>query len=242
MKKDISDKATIFELDWDTKFFGVKSAKAILKESLSIDQWCELKEHFSEYQFISIENLNSVPENAQMIGKDTKAYLVDVNIQFSRKIEDNSSFDDTITITEGLQKDEQILKIADFQYSKFLEDPELAKRGGAQVYEQWLLNSFEKRNKYFACSRNKEGVVEGFLLHSYLENVCVIELIAVSNVTTSKGVGTRLFKSVEHAAFQKGAQVINVGTQVRNMNAINFYHKLGCKQVGCHQVFHLWYL
>jgi hypothetical protein len=51
---------------------------------------------------------------------------------------------ESIKIYQAMERDEQIIKMADFQFSKFTEDPELAKRGGAEVYRQWLINSFEK--------------------------------------------------------------------------------------------------
>ncbi len=242
MENNIEDATTFYELEWDTEFFGVKSAKAILHKPLTITQWDELKSMFHGYQFISIENRNSEPGNAQFIGKTTNAFLADVNIQFSKNVEDNYEIPGNITIHESLKRDDNILNIADFRYSKFTEDPELAKRSGRKVYYQWLLNSFEMPNKLFALSKGPKGNIEGYLLHSYSDEACIVELIAVSKDTIACGIGTKLFMSVEYSAFKKGYKEIKVGTQVRNMGAINFYHKIGCKQVGCHQVYHLWFL
>ncbi|MFJ7729662.1 GNAT family N-acetyltransferase [Neobacillus sp. NPDC097160] len=234
------NKITFYELDWDTEFFGVTSAKAILHKPLSLNEWDELKSRFKEYQFISIENRNSEPVNAQMIGKDTHAFLADVNIQFIKEIKEHNNVQKNITVYQSLKENNQIIEIADFQFSKFTEDPELSDRGGEQVYRQWLINSFEKPNKYFALSKDENGDINGFLLHSFFDNACVIELIAVSRGAAKGGIGTNLFKTVENAALQGGCKKIRVGTQARNMSAINFYHKVGCKQVGCHQVYHLW--
>lgn len=240
MKKNIKDVFNFYELQWDTEFFGVKSAKAILYKPIMLTQWSELKLLFQDYKFISIENRNSEPVNAQLIGKNSNAFLADVNIQFSKKLDDNYETFENISIHEALEKDDQILRIADFQYSKFTEDTELAKRGGNQVYYQWLLNSFGKLNKVYALSKNQQDNIDGFLLHSYTDDACLVELIAVKKDIVAAGIGTRLFKAVESSSFQKGCKEIRVGTQLRNMGAINFYHKIGCKQVGCHQVYHLW--
>jgi len=231
---------TFYKLEWDTDFFGVTCAKAILLKSLSLPEWNMLQAKFKEYQFVSIENRNSEPINAQLIGKFTSAYLVDVNIQFAKKTEPSSGLAPNIKIHSGLETNEQIIDIAHFQVSKFTEDPELNKRGGKYVYQQWLLNSFGKTHKYHAVSYDEQHKINGFLLHSYSNDICSIELIAVSNDTTKRGIGTKLFRAVEFAAFQHKAKEIKVGTQLRNMSAINFYHKLGCKQAGCHQIYHLW--
>jgi dTDP-4-amino-4,6-dideoxy-D-galactose acyltransferase len=132
--------------------------------------------------------------------------------------------------------------MADFPFSKFTEDPELAKRGGAEVYRQWLINSFEKQNKFYAVAEEKNGKIEGYLLHSYSDRTCIIELVAVSSKRAKGGIGTKLFGAIEHSAYKRGCSELKVGTQVRNVGAINFYHKVGCKQVGCHEVYHLWNL
>ncbi|MDQ0413814.1 GNAT family N-acetyltransferase [Mesobacillus stamsii] len=233
---------TFNELKWDTDYFGVNSAKAILNRSLTLNEWDELKNRFKGYQFISIMNQNSEPVNARLIGEDTSAFLVDVNIQFVKKLIEPYLMPNNVTIHQSLERNDRIIEMADFQISKFTEDLELAKRGGNHVYHQWLINAFGKPDKFYALSKNVMGDINGFLLFSYSDNACVIELIAVSQNETKGGIGTSLFKAVEYAAHQDGFNEIKVGTQVRNSGAINYYHKVGCKQVECHQVYHLWNL
>ncbi len=238
--ENIKSAVTFSELQWDTEFFGVSCAKAILHKPVTRLEWEGLKERFRNYQFISIQNLNSEPANALLIGKDTTAFLADVNIQFIKKIDADSIMPESIKIYQAMERDEQIIKMADFQFSKFTEDPELAKRGGAEVYRQWLINSFEKQNKFYAVAEGANRGVDGYLLHSYSDRTCIIELVAVLGNRAKGGIGTNLFKAIEYSAYQRGCREIKVGTQVRNVGAINFYHKVGCKQVGCHQVYHLW--
>ncbi|WP_064093145.1 GNAT family N-acetyltransferase [Rossellomorea aquimaris] len=237
---NLEEAVTFNKLTWDTEFFGVTSAKATLHKPLTLNEWAALKTRFKDYQFISILNKNSEPINAQFIGKDTSAFLADINIQFEKKLVGLYDKPKNVTIHQALEKNDQITEIADFQFSKFTEDPELAKRGGDQVYQQWIINSFGKTDKFYALSKDDIGIINGFLLFSYVDNVCVIELIAVSQKETKGGIGTSLFKAVEYETHQKGVKKIKVGTQVRNSGAINFYQKVGCKQVGCHQVYHLW--
>jgi dTDP-4-amino-4,6-dideoxy-D-galactose acyltransferase len=231
---------SFYELKWDTEFFGVSSARAILHMPLSLNKWDKLKAKFKDYQFISITNQNSDPINSQLIGKDTSAFLVDVNIQFVKNLVGPYEIPTNVTIHQSLERNEKIVELADFKFSKFTEDPELANRGGDQVYSQWLFNAFNKSDKFFALSRDENDIVDGFVLYSFSDNASVIELIAVSPKKKKGGIGTSLFKAVEFATHQQGFSKIKVGTQIRNIGAINFYHKVGCKQVGCHQVYHLW--
>ena len=118
-----------------------------------------------------------------MIGKDTSAFLADVNIQFVKKLDSSDEMPKNITIHQALERNDQVIEIADFQFSKFTEDPELAKRGGDKVYRQWLINSFGKPDKFYALSKDEKGNINGFLLYSYSDNACVIELIAVSKMS-----------------------------------------------------------
>lgn len=227
------------ELQWDTKYFGVSCAKAILYKSLIKVEWDCLKEKFSDYQFISIVNRNSEHLNACLIGMETTSFLVDVNIQLKKKINATCNMPNGIKIYQSMKRDDRILEIADFPFSKFKEDPKLAKRGGANVYRQWLINSFGNPEKFYAVAES-DGEINGYILHSYSDRTCTAELIAVSSKKTRGGIGTNLVKAVEYAASQQGCVELKVGTQVRNFGAINFYQKCGCKQVESHQVYHLW--
>jgi dTDP-4-amino-4,6-dideoxy-D-galactose acyltransferase len=236
------------ELQWDTEFFGVSCAKAILNNPVSRNEWETLREKFGNYQFISIENKNSEPTNAQLIGTETTAFLADVNIQFKKKLDGDCAIATDYIVPEGIEiyqsllYDENIVNIIDFPFSRFTEDHELTMRGGTNVYRQWVINSFEKPEKFYAIARETDGEINGFLLHSYSSNACIVELIAVSGKNSKGGIGTSLMKTVEREASQRGCDEIRVGTQVRNNIAINFYQKCGYKQVGCHQVYHLWRL
>ena len=238
--ENITSAFSFRELYWDTEFFGVSCAKAILHKPLTRMEWDYLKERLGHYQFISIENRNSEPVNAWLIGRETTAFLADVNIQFKKKVDADCGIPKGIKIYQSMERDERILEMANFSFSKFTEDPGLAMRGGADVYRHWLINSFGKSDKFYAVARGTDGQINGYLLYSYSGRTCIVELIAVSNKKTKGGVGTNLFKAVEHAAFKHGCDELKVGTQVRNIGAINFYQKCGCKQVESHQMYHLW--
>lgn len=229
---------TFLDLKWDTEFFGITCAKAILHKSLTQQEWAKTKERFQPYRFVSIENRNSEPVNAQLIGSETNAFLADVNIQFSKKPEAVCINQESIRIYHSMEYDSRILEMADFAFSKFIEDPQLAQRGGADVYRQWLINSFGKTDKFFAIDESTD--INGFLLYTFSGRTCIIELISVSSNLSKKGIGTNLFRAVESIAYQQGCDEMKVGTQVRNIRAINFYHKVGCKMVECHQIYHLW--
>ncbi len=239
-KSDFEDMVNFRKLEWDTNYFGLNCAKAILLAQMTEDTWKELKNKFVEYDFISIENRDSNPVNSQLIVKDTKAFLIDINVQFYKNVESPNEIPKRITIEKNMKKNECVVSMAEFKYSKFLEDPELAKRGGENVYRHWVMNSFEKPEKYFVLSQDEEGNHNGFILFSYIDKACRIELFAVDKSSIGKGIGKDMFCALENEAYKNGCKKINVGTQLRNIGAINFYRRLGCTLDGCHQIYHLW--
>jgi len=234
----VNDKVSYRNLLWDSEFFGLSCLKVILHEPLSCSEWSEVENRMKPYEFITIENKNSEPVNAQLICENTPAFLADVNIQFEKKVKCVDGLHPSVHIFNPMEKNDQLLEIGDFKYSRFFEDKKLASRGGTEIYKQWLINSFNRQDKFFAISESN-NLTNGYVLFSFSGNICTIELIAVSNNSLGKGIGVDLFHAVEYEAFRNGADIIQVGTQVRNARAINFYHKVGCKQVGCHQIYHL---
>lgn len=237
---NLETKFTINELKWDTSYFGVSSAKVMLHKPLNLDEFEELKSEIEHYRFVSIINENSEPVNAQIIGQETTSFLADINIQFEKKVTAPLTKYHEVSIYQAMPKNEQITRIANFKFSKFIEDPDLEKRGGKNVYQNWLINSFENPNKFYAVHEDAVDGIDGFVLFSFVNNACLIELISVSEKKSKSGIGRMLFEAVENQTYQNGYNKIIVGTQIRNMGAINFYHKVGCRQISCHQVFHLW--
>lgn len=237
----MSNSITIQELDWDTNFFGMTCAKIVLHKPIEKNEWYTLKKKFKDYDFVTIVNENSEPINAQLIGKEPNIFLADINIQFIKKINKKVNFPQNIKMINHSQKFlQQMIEIADFKYSRFVEDPNFAIRGGKKIYYEWIKNSVKNPGKKFVISIENNESVNGFALFSFSKKHCVIELIAVSKLKANNGIGSRLFQAVEYNALQRGVDEIVVGTQLRNLRAINFYHKVGCKQISCHQIYHLW--
>ncbi len=233
---------TFKALDWDTKFFGVSCAKAVLLRPLSDTEWEALLSGMAGVEFVSIENRNSDPVNDRRIGTQTQAFLADVNIRFEKKLIAEGEMNPSVQIIEAMERDEQVLAMSVFEHSKFIADPELKKRGGERLHREWLINSFGKPSKFFAIAGNEKDEITGYLLHSYSDKTCTVELISVSGSTRQSGVGSALMRAVESDAARRGCDIIHVGTQIRNTGAVNFYHKCGFRQIGCHPVYHLWNL
>lgn len=238
-----SEKYEIKKLEWDTKFFGVNSAKVILKAEISTNDINEILEKLKKqkFQFVTIQNVNNNDNNNFFIKDIGRAFLVDINIQFEKKINLNEKDLNCkkIKIQNNMQYNQDILDIAmeSFVYSRFINDKNL--KNGDKVYYEWTKNSFGNKDKFF-CIYQTNVKINGYLLFSIENNEIIIELIAVNKQLKGKGIGSKLIKGVENFAKEKGIKCIKVGTQLNNINAQNFYVGCGFKHITNHSIYHLW--
>lgn len=179
----------IVNLDWDTNFFGVKSAKLNLNHTINEIEIEEIKDKIQTegYEFITVNNQNNDDKNNFILQKLDNIFLADVNIQFLKKI-DNKKIcqeDKKIKIQNNLKYEQQLLGIAkeNFIYSRFYNDKNL--KNNKNVYVEWTKNAFEKSNKYF-CTYETNKEILGYLLFSIENDNLIIELIAIRNNVQSK--------------------------------------------------------
>lgn len=234
-------KYNFIDLPWDTDYFGVRSGKIILNEELELKDFEGLIRLTQSYEFITITNINNAPLNNFLIGKYTNSFLVDMNIQFEMNIrnsEGKNYFDAIDTYKENLD----LIRIAEssFNFSRFYNDPFLNRNLSNQLYSNWIKNSFNNRGKYFIVAEENQRI-HGYLLFSFSKyDSITIELISLDKSAQGKGMGTKLLDSLVHFARKNNIHTIKVGTQIDNIQAINFYMKKGFSLSSKSSIYHYW--
>lgn len=233
----------ITPLDWDTEFFGLKCGKVIINSES--DNMENILGKFKEFDFISFQNVGNSTGINKLISNVQGAFLADVNIQFEKTADKNSK-DIPLNIEiipSQMIKSETLnqldLEEDDFTDSKFVSDDNFKKRKGYLVYKEWLNNSVNYADKYFALYRENDKV-EGYFLFRIVENQCLIELVKVNKAFQGKGIATSITDAIENFLMTKNVDMIKVGTQLNNIPAMNLYHRLGFKEIGRTSVYHLW--
>lgn len=239
-----NDKFIFSHLAWDTDYFGHKSGKLVLIEEINETELSKIKELSEGYTFITVTNQNNNAANNILIGKKTTAFLTDVNMQFSKDLSlypNKNLVDKQIMVKEAMEFNDKILNIAEkaFVYSRFLNDSNLPIKKSEQIYENWLKNAFNKAGKFFIIFQEEEKII-GFVLFSLNESIAVIELIAVDPLSASKGVGKRMINYLFSYLTLGNINRLNVGTQVDNLIAQNFYNSCGFRLIACHSIYHWW--
>ena len=230
----------------DTQYFGVASAKVILKKSCSVDRVkSQLLGFFQDFEFITITNKENNPSNNQWLGEKTKAFLTDVNMQFSKKVSKfTEKHDDGFTvITDNLPHNKRIIQIAEtsFRYSRFLNDPYLSSEKARYIYGDITKNAFRKMGSFFVVIENAKETI-GFLLFSIdrTTSSSTIDLLATDQNYQGRGIGRALIRSMEHYVAQKDVETIKVGTQLNNIDAMGFYTSNGFRYFECNSIYHYW--
>jgi len=229
-------------LDWDTNYFGIESFRVNLHGIVTIEEQNEIIKLCEKYKFITIVNFDNVIENNIWIGKKTDSFLVDINLQFSKKADEkNKSNNKNCYVTNNLNRDENILEIAknSFEYSRFFSDKNLPIAKAKNIYVYWTEGAFEKQDKYFVVYSDN-NILKGYVLFSIQEGCSKIELIAVDKKYQGQSIGKSLISEMEYFVMKMGINDIKVGTQANNLIAIQFYNSIGFKQIECNVVYHYW--
>ncbi len=219
--KHSSETFEAYPLDWDTKYFGVRSAKVVLKDSVSEAEQDKILNYCSRFDF-----------------------LTDMNIQFIKRINKQSKILDEFTnVYNSFPINEDVLKISQdaFLYSRFFNDPYLPKEKAQNIYVHWTNCAFENSEKYFVITEITNKVV-GYLLFSIniKQSFVTIELIAVDKTFRGQNIGKLLIAGLEFFAYEKGIKLIKVGTQTDNVSAVRFYNACGFQYASCNSIYHYW--
>lgn len=231
-------------LQWDTDYFGIRCGRAILSAATQMQDVARLCGELKDYGFVSIQNAGNDVGVNRMIAQNTPAYLVDINVQFEKLCGQEAPCAAEYPVTAAALLDEQIrrqlvVEQEDFAYSKFVCDPEMRKRSGYKVYEQWLANAGQFETKYFIYHMDGERLA-AYILFNLQRSVLTVELVKVNAAYQGQHIGSDLMNSLEAYALGARCKKLRVGTQLNNIPAINLYHRLGYRDVSRTSVYHYW--
>ncbi len=245
LTKLICNEFDAFESKIDSDYFGVRTAKVILKKACILEERQNaLLAFLSDFEFSSITNKSNDAFNNRWLGEKTTAFLTDMNMQFTKRVSISEKKDAGIAeIKDNLAANLRIVDIAEnsFTVSQFLNDPYLPREKARCIYGDIAKNAFERSGRFFSVIKSREDV-KGCLLFSLNHSslTALIELLVINQSFQGQGVGKSLVASMESFAGNKGMQTIKVGTQANNTAALTFYMSYGFKHLECNSIYHYW--
>ena len=222
----------IRKLAWDSIFFRRKIGKLKISR-ISLNQinasLKNAKEDGFKYILCKIKSQETdITKFLESLG----FYLTDIGIicaleteKFNHNTKKNSNMKKSIKI--ATDKDIPMLKEISkslFLESRFYNDPFFSRKEADNLYQTWIENSVRGQNADIVLCVPNIGFVT--CKKSY-KNLGEIILIGLKKEYKGKGIGTDLMEEAIRWFKTQNVKLVSVRTQLRNINAINFYLKLG---------------
>jgi ribosomal protein S18 acetylase RimI-like enzyme len=181
-------------------------------------------------RFLSLrlpEDERSALHAAESVGfKVLESYLT-----FTRSMEDPLPADPRVRLARPDEM-EPVAELARraFRYNRFMSDSLIPDRLARNTRVEWVRNSFKGRAEAIYVAED-EGQLAGFLLLKSKQDphgvkAGIIDLIAVDSEYAGKGLGMALVAAALHH-YNAEAGYLEVGTQAKNVPAVNLYIKSG---------------
>lgn len=223
------------ELKFDSDLFGVACAKVTLNERLSSGEFDALLNEAKAYSFVTVNNVCSDSFNRYLLGTRSHAFLTDTPVTLSKKTESAAAQSGVRPVLEEDIEPLSEISGTAFSKSRFASDPLLDKEKVSELYSLWVENAFLNGEKTLLTTDLREG----FVICDLSEEICHIDLLAVSESARGKGIGQKLLCEVQRLAFEKGCTEMLVGTQAANVSALRLYEKCGFRVAFTSQTYHL---
>lgn len=228
----------IIPLDWDSEFFGLRIAKAVVsseKDVVTLTQRARnLRKHF-DLIYIFSEPVIDIPfENAR---------LVDSKVVFStdhlREYEDCPA----IVLWESPDVTDSLVSLAlvsGRRYSRFKTDFRLPAGSYERLYTRWIEQSVNKSIATEVFCYLMEGRPRGLLTLDRKNELSTIGLVAVDEECQHQGIGTGLIRQAVSYVHKHGGERISVATQLDNKPACQLYSKCGFSLESVTKIWHWW--
>ena len=228
---------SIIPLDWDSKFFGLSIAKAVVtsEEDASIlsGQAAELSDRFDLIYVFSESDLRIPIENA---------CLVDRKAVFSLNGPTLYNADKHIKSWESLETTESLVSLAlvSGKHSRFKIDTHFPAGSYERLYTQWIKQSVNKNIATEVFCYMIDECPRGLLTLDRRDGRNTIGLVAVDEDYRHRGIGTAMVEyAVSYVKEHDGGE-ISVTTQLENEAACQLYSRCGFSLKSVTDIWHWW--
>lgn len=223
----------IKKLNWDSDFF-----ERIIGEVFFLDS------------NIAIENLDF----DLIVSKQNKSFDVEIpgfektfeetKVIFEKTLSPiNQNNDLEIKDTDQEQRTSDFFKTLAYESgknSRFLLDQNFGVEKFKKLYDEWVANSLNKKFAIKTFYIEAGNTPVAFVTVQKAELIGKIGLIATNPAFQGKGYGKKILIFAEDFCYQNGMKTMEIPTQKQNVQACNFYEKMGYKIKEEHIIKHFW--
>lgn len=217
-------------LKWDSAFFNRKIGELdISSKSLSLVETAlkKAKNEAFEYVTCRLKDFNTIQSrHLESLG----FYLSDLGItwaiqpdEFSYTASNKNDTDIRLATDSDIPS---IIEIARplFGESRFYNDPFYSKDDADKLYDTWIENSVKGDAADIVLYVHKKGFIT---CKKTSKDKGHIAIIGITIDHRGKSLGSTLIKEALKWFQSQGVNLVSVRTQLKNLNAMNFYSKLG---------------
>lgn len=234
-------------LDWDSEHFGFPIAQldsdCLTPELIArANAWCENQSVRCLYFLADPVNPNLVALASQFSFE-----FVDARMSLS-----TTQLPDTLAMQHGpihigLASQDDLPALENLaskthRNTRFFSDIRFPENRAQELYRKWVRKDVLAGNTLVARSRTENGSPLGYItIQANLDaKQASIGLVAVSEASRGKGVGTALVQAALFHAHENGARRISVVTQGNNVIAQRLYQVNGFRTDSCRYWYHCW--
>ena len=227
----------IVPLDWDSAFFQLRIAKAVIASEDDVAELCvrteELRNQFDLIYIFSDPGLEILFEQAVLI--DRKAIFT---------LSDPGCFetDPHIEYWEPSEGAERLVPLAlvSGKYSRFKLDSRLPAGSYEKLYTRWIEQSVSKVIATEVFCYMIDGQPKGLLTLDRRDDRNVIGLVAVDEEYQHRGIGRKLVKHAISYVHKHYGEYLSVATQLDNEPACRLYSQCGFSLESVTKIWHWW--
>ena len=227
----------IFPLDWDSEFFQLRIAKAIVTSEDDVsglfEQVGKLREQYDLIYIFSAPSLDVPLEQAVLVDKKAIFTLSDPGCFVT---------DPHIACWGTSQGTEPLVPLAlvSGKYSRFKLDPKLPVGSYERLYTRWIEQSVSRSIATEVFCYMVEGQPRGLLTLDRKDDRNVIGLVAVDEDYQHRGIGRALVMHTVSYVHKYQGKSLSVTTQLDNVPACRLYSGSGFSLESVTKIWHWW--
>tara|TARA_R100000935_G_C2810448_1_gene154723 strand:+ start:601 stop:1311 length:711 start_codon:yes stop_codon:yes gene_type:complete len=227
-------------LKWDSEFFDLKVVK-VGNNFLSNDLKLKLKFLYEKnadliYYTSTVEKIENFENQYYDIS------LVSTRVPLIKKINKITEIHPNISLYDKLSPDENLISLAHLagRQGRFGMDSRISKNIYNKIFENWMINSINKKMADEVLVYKDNDVIVGFATIKIDGNKGYVPLLAVDRPFEGKGVSFALMRAVETRLVESGCEYLLSGTQEKNKKALAAFSRFGVELKTPEYVYHLW--
>ncbi len=229
---------------WDSDFFGYKIGRIHADNMQAADLQVQIEQ--AKNNGYSLIYLFVDPDDnlSNTAARENGARLVDRKITFRICVNDAMAAGKDMHIKDyepGYPSDKLIdLSLQSGLYSRYKIDAHFKNREFERLYLAWIENSLTRKIADHTFVYVEDEKELGVVTVRIKPDLAQIGIIAVDESARGKSIGSKLMNQVIAVVREKEVAMLDVATQTDNINACNFYKKLGFHANHRENVYHIW--